>query len=60
MKRNIILVFGLLLVYCVVATESAGRQIPVACLDRIKEVFLKKYRGGKAATAQAYGLKEFG
>jgi vesicle-associated membrane protein 72 len=47
-------------VYCVVATESAGRQIPVACLDRIKENFLKKYRGGKAATAQANGLKEFG
>ncbi|KAJ1691889.1 hypothetical protein LUZ63_016044 [Rhynchospora breviuscula] len=47
-------------VYCVVATESAGRQIPVACLDRIKDDFLKKYGGGKAATAQANGLKEFG
>lgn len=58
MRRNIILVFGIL-VYCVVASESAGRQVPVACLDRIKEVFLKKYGGGKAATAQANGLKEF-
>ncbi|KAF7837328.1 putative vesicle-associated membrane protein 726 [Senna tora] len=47
--------------YCVVAVESAGRQIPIAFLERIKEEFTKKYGGGKAATASARGLnKEFG
>ncbi|XP_028773450.1 putative vesicle-associated membrane protein 726 [Neltuma alba] len=47
--------------YCVVAVESAGRQIPIAFLERIKEEFSKKYGGGKAATASARALnKEFG
>ncbi|KAH6764845.1 vesicle-associated membrane protein 721 [Perilla frutescens var. hirtella] len=47
--------------YCVVAEESAGRQIPMAFLDRIKDDFVAKYGGGKAATAPANGLnKEFG
>lgn len=47
--------------YCVVAVESAGRQIPIAFLERIKEEFTKKYGGGKAATASTRGLnKEFG
>ncbi|XP_062109096.1 putative vesicle-associated membrane protein 726 [Humulus lupulus] len=47
--------------YCVVAAESAGRQIPIAFLERIKEDFNKRYGGGKAATAVAHGLnKEFG
>ncbi|KAI4338267.1 hypothetical protein L6164_016609 [Bauhinia variegata] len=47
--------------YCVVAVESAGRQIPIAFLEKIKEEFTKKYSGGKAATASARGLnKEFG
>lgn len=47
--------------YCVVATESAGRQIPIAFLDRIKDDFNKKYSGGKAATAKANSLnREFG
>ncbi|OAY28229.1 putative vesicle-associated membrane protein 726 [Manihot esculenta] len=47
--------------YCVVAVESAGRQIPIAFLERIKEDFVKRYGGGKAKTAQANGLKrEFG
>ena len=47
--------------YCVVATESAGRQIPIAFLDRVKEDFNKRYGGGKAATAVAKSLnKEFG
>lgn len=46
--------------YCVVAVESAGRQIPIAFLDRIKDDFNKKYGGGKAATAVANSLnKEF-
>lgn len=47
--------------YCVVAVESAGRQIPIAFLERIKDDFAKKYAGGKAATAAAQSLKkEFG
>ncbi|KAK9076454.1 hypothetical protein SSX86_004789 [Deinandra increscens subsp. villosa] len=47
--------------YCVVAAESAGRQVPMAFLERIKDDFNKKYGGGKAATAIANSLnKEFG
>lgn len=47
--------------YCVVASESAGRQIPVAFLERVKEDFNKRYGGGKATTASAKGLnKEYG
>lgn len=44
-----------------VAEESAGRQVPMAFLERIKDDFVSKYGGGKAATAPANGLnKEFG
>lgn len=44
-----------------VAVESAGRQIPIAFLERVKEDFNKRYSGGKAATAQANSLnREFG
>ena len=47
--------------YCIVADESAGRQVPIAFLERVKEDFNKKYGGGKAATAGANSLKrEFG
>ncbi|KDO77463.1 hypothetical protein CISIN_1g027612mg [Citrus sinensis] len=47
--------------YCVVADESSGRQIPMAFLERVKDEFVSKYGGGKAATAPANGLnKEFG
>ena len=47
--------------YCVVAVESAGRQIPIAFLERVKEDFNKRYGGGKAATAVAKSLNgEFG
>ncbi|CAI0425308.1 unnamed protein product [Linum tenue] len=47
--------------YCVVADESAGRQVPMAFLERIKEDFMSKYGGGKASTAAANSLnKEFG
>jgi vesicle-associated membrane protein 72 len=47
--------------YCVVAIESAGRQIPIAFLERVKEEFSKKYAGGKAANASAKSLsKEYG
>lgn len=47
--------------YCVVATESSGRQIPLALLDMIKEDFNKRYAGGKAATAAANSLsRDFG
>ncbi|KAG6482369.1 hypothetical protein ZIOFF_059000 [Zingiber officinale] len=45
--------------YCVVAVESAGKQTPMALLERVKEDFSKKY-GAKAATATANGLnREF-
>ncbi|KAE8715061.1 VAMP722 protein [Hibiscus syriacus] len=47
--------------YCVVADESAGRQVPVAFLERIKDDFVSKYGSGKAASAPANSLsKEFG
>ncbi|BBG92323.1 vesicle-associated membrane protein 726, partial [Prunus dulcis] len=47
--------------YCVVASESAGRQIPIAYLERVKDDFNKRYAGGKAGTAVANGLnREFG
>ncbi|KAK4266310.1 hypothetical protein QN277_027253 [Acacia crassicarpa] len=47
--------------YCVVAVESAGRQTPIAFLERVKDEFTKKYGGGKAATTSTRGLnKEFG
>lgn len=47
--------------YCIVAVESAGRQIPLGFLERIKEDFTNKYTGGKAATAIALSLnREFG
>lgn len=47
--------------YCIVATEAAGRQMPLAYLERVKDDFSKKYAGGKAATAAANGLKrEYG
>ncbi|KAJ1420947.1 Synaptobrevin [Sesbania bispinosa] len=47
--------------YCVVADESIGRQVPMAFLERVKDDFLSKYGGGKAATAPANSLnKEFG
>lgn len=47
--------------YCVVAVDSAGRQLPIALLERVKEDFNKRYGGGKAATAVAKSLnKEFG
>ncbi|KAK4778245.1 hypothetical protein SAY87_018432 [Trapa incisa] len=46
--------------YCVVAIESAGRQIPIAFLERVKDDFNKRYGGGKASTASANSLnKEF-
>ncbi|CAN6545146.1 hypothetical protein ACFX13_036297 [Malus domestica] len=47
--------------YCVVAVEAVGRQVPIAFLERIKEDFIGRYGGGKAATAVANSLnKEFG
>ncbi|CAM8890447.1 unnamed protein product [Rhodiola kirilowii] len=47
--------------YCIVAVESAGRQIPMAFLERVKDDFSKRYGGGKAATAVAKSLnREFG
>ncbi|KAK8664531.1 hypothetical protein V6N13_084316 [Hibiscus sabdariffa] len=48
-------------IYCVVADESAGRQMPIAFLERIKDDFVSKYSSGKAAAAPAFSLnKEFG
>ncbi|KAK4767325.1 hypothetical protein SAY86_015075 [Trapa natans] len=53
--------YGLLVAYCVVAVEPAGRQLPMAFLDRVKEDFTKRYSGGKAGTAAANSLnREFG
>ncbi|KAL0740623.1 hypothetical protein Bca4012_082136 [Brassica carinata] len=50
-----------IIAYCVVAVDSAGREIPMAFLERVKEDFNKRYSGGKAATAQVNSLnKEFG
>ncbi|KAK9093604.1 hypothetical protein Syun_028515 [Stephania yunnanensis] len=47
--------------YCVVADESVGRQVPMAFLERVKDDFLNRYGGGKAATAAPNSLnKEFG
>ncbi|GER40998.1 vesicle-associated membrane protein [Striga asiatica] len=47
--------------YCVVAEESAGRQLPMAFLERVRDDFVAKYGGGKAATAPTNGLnREFG
>lgn len=52
--------FGLA-AYCVVADESAGRQIPIAFLERVKDDFVSRYGGGKGATAPAKSLnKEYG
>ncbi|KAK9086093.1 hypothetical protein Sjap_026504 [Stephania japonica] len=49
------------LAYCVVADESVGRQVPMAFLERVKDDFLNRYGGGKAATAAPNSLnKEFG
>lgn len=44
--------------YCVVAVEAAGRQTPMAFLERVKEEFTKKYSSGKAATATAHSLNK--
>lgn len=47
--------------FCVVAVEAAGRQLPIAFLERVKEDFNRKYGAGKASTAAAKSLnKEFG
>ncbi|KAI9095390.1 hypothetical protein K1719_026424 [Acacia pycnantha] len=44
--------------YCVVADESIGRQVPMALLERVKDDFVAKYGGGKAATATANSLNK--
>ncbi|XP_074340793.1 putative vesicle-associated membrane protein 726 [Apium graveolens] len=47
--------------YCVVAVESVGTQTPIAFLERVKDEFEKKYRGGEAEAVAPKGLnKEFG
>jgi len=47
--------------YCVVADETVGRQIPMAFLERVRDDFVSRYGGGKAATAPANSLnREFG
>lgn len=44
-----------------VAEETAGRQIPMAFLEHIKDDFTEKYGSGEAATVSANGLnKEYG
>lgn len=47
--------------YCVVAKDSAGKQISIAYLERVRDDFKKRYGGGKADTAAAASLnKQFG
>ncbi|KAJ9541613.1 hypothetical protein OSB04_028119 [Centaurea solstitialis] len=47
--------------YCVVAVESAGRELPIAFLERVKDDFMKRYGTGKGKTAAAKSLnREFG
>ncbi|CAI9771187.1 unnamed protein product [Fraxinus pennsylvanica] len=47
--------------YCIVAADSAGKQVPIAFLERMKDDFNKRYGGSKASTAGANSLKkEFG
>lgn len=36
--------------FCVVDIEYAGKHIPMAFLERVKEDFNKRYDGGKATT----------
>ncbi|KAL2933921.1 hypothetical protein RDABS01_017040, partial [Bienertia sinuspersici] len=38
--------------YCVIAVESAGRQIPISFLEEVKDEFTKEYGGGIAATVE--------
>lgn len=43
------------------ADETVGRQIPMAFLERVRDDFVSRYGGGKAATAPANSLnREFG
>lgn len=44
--------------YCVVADESVGRQVPMAFLERIRDDFVARYGGEKAATAPANSLNK--
>ncbi|KAK1421571.1 hypothetical protein QVD17_24012 [Tagetes erecta] len=47
--------------YCVVAVESAGRELPIGFLERVKDDFYNKYGTGKGKTAGPKSLnKEFG
>ncbi|XP_057761036.1 uncharacterized protein LOC130981457 [Arachis stenosperma] len=50
-------------IYCVVADESAGRQVPIAFLERVKDDFVSKYgashKAGTNAAANSLN-KEFG
>ncbi|RYR14075.1 hypothetical protein Ahy_B04g070733 isoform G [Arachis hypogaea] len=49
--------------YCVVADETAGRQVPIAFLERVKDDFVSKYGASDKAGANAAANslnKEFG
>lgn len=50
--------FSGLAAYCVVADESVGRQVPMAFLERIRDDFVSRYGGEKAATAPANSLNK--
>ena len=41
-----------------VADESVGRQVPMAFLERIRDDFVARYGGEKAATAPANSLNK--
>ncbi|KAL8107552.1 hypothetical protein AgCh_024102 [Apium graveolens] len=46
--------------YCVVVDESAGGQVPIVFLERVKDDFVSKYGSGKGVTAPANSLtKEY-
>ncbi|KAG8372752.1 hypothetical protein BUALT_Bualt12G0099500 [Buddleja alternifolia] len=59
--RKVNVSFPAKVAYCFVATESAGRQLPIAFLDHVKDDFKKRYGGGEASIAVPNSLKkEFG
>jgi hypothetical protein len=44
------LLFEHFVVYCVVAKESASKNVSVTFLERLKDDFMKRYYSGKADT----------
>lgn len=60
LNNNCSLALGTMMDF-IVDVESLGKQILITFLERSKDEFTNKYRGGKAATAVSSSLKrEFG